>query len=157
MNRLFFLSWRLRHRLGVAVFGLALLTASVSGREWFRSLEDVSSPAPPSEIKPLNTPQSDTRRDRVEAEVITILPTGFQPSQITRPRGRFLLLIDNRSDADDLTFRLDSLAGEKLREMRQTKEQKIVRQLEDLPPGEFLLTAAGGFEKWVCRITITPQ
>ena len=156
MNRLFFLSWRLRHRLGVAVFALALLTASVSGREWFKSPKDISSSAPPSELKSLNTPQND-KRDRVEAEVITILPTGFQPSQITRSRGQFLILIDNKSDVDDLTYRLDSLAGEKLREMRQTKEQKIVRQLEDLPPGDYQLTASGGSEEWVCRITITPR
>ena len=135
MNRISLFSRGNQPRLFI-LFAVALLTASiVSGR---------------------NALQSETRqdRDRVEAEVITILQTGFQPSTITRPHGQFLILIDNRSELEDLTLRLDSVAGKRLRELRQTKKQNVVKQLEDLPPGEYLLTAEEQPE-WICRITIT--
>jgi hypothetical protein len=137
------------------VFPLALITASVvSGRAWFKSLEDVLSSAPAPNSQALNVPQSETRPDRVEAEVITVLPSGFQPSEITRPRGQFLILVDNQSGFDDVTLRLSKVAGQRLRELKQTEKEKVMRQLEDLPPGEYQLTAAE-HPDWVCRITIT--
>ena len=137
------------------VFTLALITLSVvSGRAWFRSPEEVSFSAPLPESQPVNVPQSETRPDRVEAEVITILPTGFQPSEITRSRGQFLILVDNQSGFDDLTLRLNKVTGQRLRELKQTMKEKVMKQLEDLPPGEYQLTAAE-HPDWVCRITIT--
>lgn len=150
MKRLSF--FILRYRLALSVVALALLTAA-GVTEWFQSFAKVLTPV--SKPGTLNTLQSE-RRDRVEGEVITVLPTGFQPSQITRPRGQFLILVDNRSDSDDLTLRLISVAGPMLREMKQTREKKIVTHLEDSPPGEYLLTEAS-HPDWVCRITITPH
>ena len=145
-----------RYALALSVLSLALLAgSSLMGRELLRSFAKVLTPT--AEPKTPNTLQDETRRGRVEAEVITILPTGFQPAQITRPRGRFLILIDNQSDSDDLTLRLNSVNGQRLREVRQKKEERLLRQLEDLPPGEYLLTASAGTEEWVCRITITPN
>jgi len=37
----------------------------------------------------------------VQAELITVTPTGFEPSELTRPKGRFLLAIDNQSGLDE--------------------------------------------------------
>lgn len=154
MNLVFFFACGLRGKLCLIVFVLALLTTlSVSGREWFRSLEDTSSAARAA-TDSLDIPLNDKHQDRVEAEVITVLSTGFQPSEITRPRGRFLILVDNQSGLDDLTFNLQRVGGERLREVKQTKKERIVRQLEDLPPGEYQLTEAE-HPDWVCRITIT--
>lgn len=48
------------------------------------------------------------------------------------------MLIDNRTDFDDLTLRLESEAGQRLREVRQTREKKTVEQLEELPPAVWL-------------------
>lgn len=154
MNRLFSRLFLL-HRLAFIVLALAFLTASlVSGREWLRTFAKALSPT--SERETLNSPQSDRRKDRVEAEVITLLPTGFQPSQITRPRGEFLILVDNRTELNDLTLQLNSVAGQRLREVRLTREKQTAKQLEDLYPGEYLLTEAGHAD-WICKITITPH
>lgn len=100
--------------------------------------------------------QGSSKRESVEAEVITILPTGFNPSTITRPHGRFLILIDNRSGSNEIALKLDRVAGHRLRAVRLTKEELILRQIEDLPPGEYLLTEAD-HPDWVCRVTITPH
>ncbi len=156
MNRLLSFPYGFRGKLCLIVFAVALLTASVvSGREWFRSSEDVSSPAPLSQTVSLNVSQVDKRPAGVEAEVITILSSGFQPAEITRPRGQFLILVDNQSGLDDLTLRLQRVGGQKLNEVRQTRKERIVRQVENLPPGEYQLTEAE-HPDWVCRITITP-
>ena len=152
MKRLSFFVFR--YSLPLSIVALALITSGVSKQELLKSLVKVSGQLSAPET--LNAPQSDTRYDRVEAEVITILSTGFYPSEITRPRGQFLILIDNRSDFDDLTLRLVSAAGPTLREVRQTKEEKIVKHLENLPPGEYLLTEASNPD-WICRITIKPN
>lgn len=153
MNRLFFLPFLSRHRLAFVVLAFAFLTASmVSGRAWLRTFAKAS--AATSAAKPLYSPQSDRRKDRVEGEVITLLRTGFQPSLITRPRGQFMILVDNRTELDELTLRLDTVAGQRLREVRLTRGKQTAKQLEDLHPGEYLLTEAG-HANWICKITIT--
>ena len=142
--------------IGAALVVLTALTASV--RAWLAPGPGDGSPilATQPEPEPHSLAQRNSDKERVEAEVITILPTGFNPSEITRPHGRFLILIDNRSGSEEITLRLDQRAGHRLRELRRTKEEPIARQIEDLPPGEYLLTEANNPE-WVCRITIKPR
>jgi len=50
--------------------------------------------------------QQNSEKQTVQAELVTILPTGFEPGQITRPRGRFLLLVQNRSGLQEVQLRL---------------------------------------------------
>src|SRR5258707_9850968 len=38
---------------------------------------------------------------QIEVELITVRPTGFEPKEITRPPGRFLLGVDNKSGLDE--------------------------------------------------------
>src|SRR6266508_4488481 len=38
---------------------------------------------------------------RIESELITITPRGFEPKEITRPTGEFLLVINNRSGLEE--------------------------------------------------------
>ena len=44
---------------------------------------------------PIQSPQ-------LETELVTITPTGFQPGEITRSQGRFMLAVDNRSGLDEV-------------------------------------------------------
>lgn len=139
-------------KLAFTVFACAAFAISAAGaRAWLM-------PAP--DARPATSAQGDAPGDagkpRVESEVITLTPTGFSPSEITRPRGRFLVVLDDRSGLDEVTFILGRANGDRVREARRTKAELIWRQLEDLPPGEYLLTEAGHPE-WVCRITITPH
>ena len=46
-----------------------------------------------------------------QAELITTTPAGFEPTEITRPHGRFLLAIDNRSGLDELDLYLERETG----------------------------------------------
>lgn len=93
---------------------------------------------------------------RVETEVLTIRPTGFEPSELTRPQGRFLLAVNNRSGLAEVNLRLDRVAGNRLREVRVPRNKLDWREFVELPPGRYLLTEAGQ-PNWVCSITITAR
>lgn len=93
-------------------------------------------------------------QERVETEIITLKPTGFEPSQITRPAGRFFLAITNRSGLEEVSLRLTAEGGNKVKESRVLRKKPRWRDLVDLPPGHYTLTEANHPE-WVCQITIT--
>jgi len=91
---------------------------------------------------------------RVEAEVLTLRLTGFNPKQITRPSGRFLLVFDNRSGIQDLTIQL-SLENNSARIISAPISRRVkgLRQLVDLPVGRYVLSVAG-HPQWTCVINI---
>jgi len=89
----------------------------------------------------------------IEGEVITIRPTGFEPREITRPKGLFLLAVENRSGLRTIQLRIDRLAGDRLREMQMPRNKHDWREGFDLPPGKYILSEAFHPE-WTCSITI---
>jgi hypothetical protein len=108
-------------------------------------------PNPPrASLKPTQKPA------RIETEIITILPDGFQPKEVTRPFGRFNLMVDNRSGLADVSLQLDREAGSRLQAVQVNRSQLDWNDVFDLPPGKYTLTEANHSE-WVCRITITPR
>jgi hypothetical protein len=115
----------------------------------------VSSFDPPDSVAP-TTLQNKTLNDDIEAEIATILPTGFEPAAITRPQGEFLLVINNRSGLEEITWRLDLEIGGKLREVKVGDGKLRSGNFEDLPPGRYVLSEANHPE-WICRITITSR
>lgn len=100
--------------------------------------------------------QSTGQPERLEAEIISFRPYGFEPAEITRQHGRFLLAVLNRSDSPEVEFQLHRLAGEKLRQLRMTRGRSKLNDLIDLPPGEYVLTEANHPDR-TCKITITPR
>src|SRR5262249_54217859 len=54
---------------------------------------------------------------RIPVERTILGPKGFAPSDISRPKGPFILAIHNRAKIDDLNLSLAKVAGNKLREM----------------------------------------
>lgn len=103
-----------------------------------------------------------TRPDRggaarvgVEAELITAGPDGFQPSEITRPKGRFYLVVDNLSESPALDLRLSREAGNSLHEVRVPRGQADWTELLDLAPGTYVLREAA-HPDWECRLVVTP-
>lgn len=115
----------------------------------------VSALDPPIVIIPTAL-QNETANDDTEAEIITIRPTGFEPAAITRPRGEFLLVINNRSGLEEINWRLDREAGGNLRDVRIHDGKSRSGNFEDLPPGSYVLTEAN-HPDWTCRITITSR
>jgi hypothetical protein len=91
-----------------------------------------------------------------ESELITITPHGFEPQEITRPQGRFLLMVDNRSGVAATTLALTSEAGQRTREMQVPREAPNWSEVVELRPGRYVLTEAN-HARWSCRITITPR
>ena len=93
--------------------------------------------------------------ERVEVEVITATPFGFEPAEVTRRPGRFVLAVHNNSGAAELSLRLDRVQGDRLREVRMPPGRQRSHQDLTLPPGEYVLTEADRPD-WACRITIAP-
>jgi hypothetical protein len=91
--------------------------------------------------------------ERVESELITILPSGFQPTEITRPPGRFLLAVENRSGISAVVFQLDAEPGNRIFQVSRTWERADWNEVLHLPPGRYVLTEASHPE-WQCVITI---
>jgi hypothetical protein len=94
------------------------------------------------------------RRADIQAELITIVPHGFEPEELTRPRGRFLLMIDNRSGLESVALGLTREGGPRVREMRIPREGPDWSEVVDPEPGRYLLSEANHSD-WVCVITIT--
>lgn len=93
-------------------------------------------------------------QERIEAELVTIRPTGFDPVEIRRPRGRFILAVNNRSGIHELDLRLDREMGARQHEVRLPRGRPGWKKIVDLPPGRYILTEAN-HPNWICRITIT--
>ena len=97
-------------------------------------------------LTPQPTPQI------IEEVTLTIREEGFTPAELTRPAGRFLLSIDNRSDAEEFTF-LINLNGKRMRQIRVQRGTLDWSELINLPAGHYTLTEVN-HPAWVCRITV---
>lgn len=144
---------RRAHKASVYFLVLAAACyAAASARAWL-PLPSAGSPvaaAPPAR-------QDGAGQDESEAEVIVLLPGGFEPTEVTRPHGRFLLVVNNRTGLEQVELRLErESGGGRLHEVRLSEGRLRSKQYEDLTPGTYLLTEAD-HPDWLCRITITPH
>jgi len=90
----------------------------------------------------------------MEAELITVLPNGFEPAEIHRPAGKFLLAIDDRSGLPEVKLSLVRVAGNLVQDLRIRREKPDLRKVVDLGPGVYLLTEAN-HPGWIGRLIIT--
>ena len=100
--------------------------------------------------------QGQRSADQLEAEVVTITPTGFEPGEITRPEGRFILAIDNRSGLNEVQLYMERDTGARLSTSPTRKSKLAWRDVIDFPSGTYILRATND-ERWHCRITLTPR
>jgi hypothetical protein len=94
----------------------------------------------------------DTSR-HLTAEVVTLHPTGFEPAQVTRSQGPFLLGVNNQTGREDLALWLERENGDREQQARFEGHRVRWRVRLDLPPGTYFLKVDGHTD-WVCRITI---
>lgn len=134
----------------VAAISLSLAIASGT-RAWVRS----ASPDTSGSLTPPLAP-STSGRERLETELVTVTPTGFEPVELTRPAGRFILDVDNRSGLEEVELRLDKLRGARERAVRVSRTALDWRDTLRLQPGTYVLTEAH-HPQWSCRITITSR
>lgn len=88
-------------------------------------------------------------------ELIDLRPSGFEPSEITRPAGRFLLRVNNRTGPTDLSLMLVQESG-KSEGIKRLSRMKTWREVLDLQPGRYVLREAT-HRDWLCHITITER
>src|SRR5437879_5246100 len=81
--------------------------------------------------------QGGAQNQRIEAELISVRPSGFEPTQITRPKGPFLLAIENRSGLKEIEFQLGVQGGTHLFQVKRSWERSDWNQVIDPPPGQY--------------------
>ena len=91
--------------------------------------------------------------ERIEVELITVTPQGFEPAEVTRPHEPFILALHNNSGAPTLSLRLDRVQGERVHEMRLRLGERRSHQRLNLPPGDYILSETD-HPGWRCLIRI---
>jgi hypothetical protein len=140
---------------------LILSALAVSTHAWFSPTAAVAEPViAPMKVttpaQPSAAAQGNSSHKALEAEIVTIRPFGFEPAEISRPHGRFILMVDNRSGIGDVELQLNRETGAHLHQVRVPRAEQDWNDVFDLPPGQYVLREAGHPE-WSCRITITAQ
>jgi hypothetical protein len=100
--------------------------------------------------------QGDLQNQTIEAEIITIHPAGFEPTAITRPKGLFILEVEDRSGLREVDVRLSAERGDRVFQVKAAREKADWNRLVDPPPGRYVLTEIN-HPDWACIITITAQ
>jgi hypothetical protein len=147
----------LRRRPLVTLLTLtAIAGASALAARARRGADPMSGP-----VISLSTALADTATPALlTVEQLTLRPTGFYPAALSRPKGKFLLVVNNRAGLEEVDLSLSREVGNNNRE--KVKGAKVHRKLldwvneADLQPGSYVVTEASN-PNWVCRITITPQ
>lgn len=94
--------------------------------------------------------------ERLETELITLQPSGFEPHEIRRPQGSFILGVDNRAGVEAIELQLMRADGQRLNALQTPKRKVSWREVVDLPPGQYLLSVAN-HPDWTCNVTILPR
>lgn len=102
----------------------------------------------------LATPAGRGAQEAPQTELVTVTPTGFEPAELTRPAGRFILSVENRSGLEEVTLVLRDQAGQELLRQRVPRERLDWSGPLDLPAGAYLL-AEEGHPGWACALTLT--
>jgi hypothetical protein len=148
----------LMRRSSVFVGGLLVLFAlaglAVGARAWRTSATVRTSLAEPTaKAATPAAPQGRSQKQRVEGEIVALGPNGFEPKQITRPRGPFLLVVENESRLPVVTLLLHGDVGPPIRNVLVARERRTWSDIVDLPPGTYKLREVTR-PRWVCNITI---
>lgn len=145
--------------LALVLLVILLIVAGMNMRTWLNKTAGTTSSAPTAAVEPKTQDQgvrSKPTPTQLDSVLITINRGGFYPAALSRPKGKFFLLVENRSEAREVDLRIDRVAGDRLRKVKVSSGQLDWTELLDLSPGEYRLTEAK-HPDWVCHITITYQ
>ena len=90
-----------------------------------------------------------------EVELVTLRAAGFEPSEIIRPKGAFVLFVDDRSGKESSSLVLQRVNGERVRSPNLQRKKSEWNDVVDLSPGNYVLQDATNPELR-CQITILP-
>ena len=100
--------------------------------------------------------QQRQKQERLETELLTLQPTGFEPDEIRRPQGAFVLGVDNRTGVESIELRFVRADGQRLAVLESPKRKISWREVVDLAPGQYVLSEAS-HPDWTCTVTILPR
>lgn len=139
--------------LVVAIVGLSMIVLGVRARLKTQVIGEASTPA---KIPEPIAVQSKSPATRIQSHVITLRPGGFDPPEVIWQKGQFFLMINNRSNVNEITLLLERQSGGRVKEIKSRMRKERSAGVFDLPPGDYLLTEAN-HPQWICRIKISPQ
>lgn len=131
-------------------------SASASALAWFAPINRAIVIAASSAEVTTSRKENSLNQESIEAELITIRPTGFEPAEITRAGGRFVLAVDNRSGFEEVDLQLNRETGSRVREALVHRKQLDWSEFVDLPPGRYVLKEVN-HPDWLCLITVTSK
>jgi hypothetical protein len=138
--------------VAVAVISLVTFTARV----WRNKTVFAMSQDPVATPLLANTSQD----SKSEVVLLVLTPNGFDETAITRPKGKFLLVVESRLGLKEPSLALSRIVGnnskEKLKDGGIKKGQRNWSEELDLNPGEYELTEVNNPD-WSCKLTITPK
>jgi hypothetical protein len=140
--------------LALLITAAVLSALTVKAQGWLTSSLQVKSANPGAASAPDG--QAMQTEPKMQAEIITITPRGFEPLEIRRAPGRFILMVENRSGLETVTFRLDQENGSRLYEKELPQEKPDWSEVIDLQPGTYQLTEADHAD-WLSRVTIAAE
>ena len=145
-----FAGFRLNKTAGPVLLIVLIATAAVASAHLISAALAKKVPKVAAVAQPIRLP------NMLETQRITLTPMGFEPAEVTRPAGRFLLAINDRSGQGDSRFVLRRSTGEQLREFRVagTPRKHEWREVVNLPPGRYLLSDGDNPEP-VCHLLLT--
>ena len=106
--------------------------------------------------KDVSLSQQHQKPERLETELITLQPSGFEPNEIRRPQGAFILGVDNRAGDESIELQFMRADGQRLNALQTRKRKVSWREIVDLPPGQYFLSVAN-HPAWICNVTILPR
>jgi hypothetical protein len=114
----------------------------------------------PANLEPLNASTEASspgappfQGGRLDVENVILTRFGFEPSEISRSQGPFLLNVENRSQIGDVDYFLDRASGGRIQQRHVPRQKLDWHDVLLLPPGEYVLAVASN-PKWRCMITI---
>lgn len=102
--------------------------------------------------------QGPLKRSETEVEIVSLKEWGFEPPVITRPPGKFLLVLNNQSQlTGSLTISIVEEKGRKLKDVKADHQgNHRSTHLFDLSPGRYEIKVLEQ-PKWVCELKVTAR
>src|SRR5215475_5623746 len=118
--------WKRLTWFGIAAGVISLIAVLVLG-SFYLNLRTRKALSKPAE-------RTEQRHSSMEVEIVTATRRGFDPLVISRPKGKFILMVTNRS-GDDLDFRFSRQIGESVHEIKSSRQELDWNEIVDLTPG----------------------
>jgi len=139
-----------------AFFGLAAAiscwTTSGFGSSPGASARVATGPSDP--IVPQDRRPASPAPDSMQVETLTLTPRGFQPTEIERPAGKFLLGIDNHIRPEEFSFEIVQDDGHTVRQLKLQKGELRLRKLLNLQAGRYVIREVNHPE-WNCSFVLS--